>query len=64
MTGNVALVPQRVLQSGQVHVFAKPVSPAKLRSLLHFSLVLAQPGLVSGPNAAATRSSSDVSARC
>jgi signal transduction histidine kinase/ActR/RegA family two-component response regulator len=39
MTGNVALVPQRVIRSGRVHVFAKPVSPAKLRALLHFNLV-------------------------
>jgi CheY-like chemotaxis protein len=42
MTGNVALVPQRAAQSGRVHVFAKPVSTAKLRALLHFHLV--QPG--------------------
>ncbi len=39
MTGNVALVPPRVIQSGRVHVFAKPVSAAKLRALLHFNLV-------------------------
>lgn len=38
MTGNVALVPERVGQSGRVHVFGKPVSPAKLRALLRFSL--------------------------
>jgi signal transduction histidine kinase len=38
MTGNVALVPERVARSGRVHVFAKPVSPAKLRALLRFSL--------------------------
>src|SRR5882724_218503 len=40
MTGNAALVPQRAIQSGQVHVFAKPVSAAKLRALLHFNLIL------------------------
>src|SRR6266571_3289644 len=39
MTGNAALVPQRVIQSGRVHVFAKPVSAAKLRALLHFNLI-------------------------
>lgn len=38
MTGNPALVPERVARSGRVHLFAKPVSPAKLRALLRFSL--------------------------
>lgn len=38
MTGNVTLVPERVARSGRVHIFAKPVSPAKLRALLRFSL--------------------------
>lgn len=38
MTGNVTLIPERVARSGRVHVFAKPVSPGKLRALLGFSL--------------------------
>ena len=40
MTGNVTLVPPHVSQLPRVSVFAKPVSPAKLRALLHFNLVL------------------------
>jgi signal transduction histidine kinase len=39
MTGNLSLVPQHVSQLERTHVFAKPVSAAKLRSLLHFNLL-------------------------
>ncbi len=40
MTGNVALVRHDISQLERTHVFAKPVSAAKLRSLLHFNLSL------------------------
>ncbi len=39
MTGNVALVPAHVAQLEHIHLFAKPVSVAELRSLLHFNLL-------------------------
>ncbi|MBI3898426.1 MAG: hybrid sensor histidine kinase/response regulator [Gammaproteobacteria bacterium] len=44
MTGNVALVPERLTQMPRTYIFAKPVSPAKLRALLHFNLLGGQAG--------------------
>ncbi len=40
MTGNVSLVPTSVRSEKDIHVFPKPINPAKLRALLHFHLCL------------------------
>ncbi len=40
MTGTASLVPPHISRAEHVFIFTKPVSPAKLRALLHFNLVL------------------------